>query len=123
MPKRHQEHYEIAKRFGVGRAFTRLEFNQRAAWYLDGYLTGASTEPAQYRFVVVGKDEPHIVSEFEIRPRSLEWGRRLYRPALELFPPCMKSGIWPGYVEKPTAVELPAHAEYALADLEADGAL
>jgi hypothetical protein len=113
MAKRHQENYEIAKRFGVGRAFTRLEFNQRAAWYLDGYLTGASTEPAQYRFVVVGKDEPHIVSEFEIGPRSLEWGRRLCRRALELFPPCMK----------PTAVELPAHAEYALADLEAEGAL
>ena len=50
-----------------------------------------------------------FISEFEIGLRSLEWGRQLYRRALELFPPCMK----------PTAVELPAHAEYALADLEA----
>ena len=85
MPKRHQEHYEIAKRFGVGRAFTRLEFNQRAAWYLDGYLTGASTEPAQYRFVVVGKDEPHIVSEFEIGPRSLE-GQAALSPRARIVP-------------------------------------
>jgi hypothetical protein len=28
MNRRHQEHYEIAKRFGLGRVFTRLEFNQ-----------------------------------------------------------------------------------------------
>jgi len=26
-PHQHREHYEIAKRFGVGRTFTRLEFN------------------------------------------------------------------------------------------------
>ena len=54
-----------------------------------------------------------FISEFEIGLRSLEWGRRLYRRALELFPPCMK----------PTAVELPAHAEYALVDLEAERAM
>ena len=25
--RRHQEHYEIAKKFGVGRVFTRMDFN------------------------------------------------------------------------------------------------
>jgi hypothetical protein len=65
----------------------------------------------------------HCHAGWFVATGSLEWGRRLYRRAFELFPPCMKSGIWPGYVEKPTAVELPAHAEYALADLEAEGAL
>jgi hypothetical protein len=29
MTKRNHEHYEIAKRFGAGRAFTRLEFKRR----------------------------------------------------------------------------------------------
>jgi hypothetical protein len=28
MSKRHREHYEIAKRFGAGRPFSRLEFNR-----------------------------------------------------------------------------------------------
>jgi len=46
MPKRHQEHYEIAKRFGVGRAFTRLEFNHH---YRQEYRIRISPpNPADY---------------------------------------------------------------------------
>ena len=106
------------------RAMLRDGHHLRAAWYLDGYAHSVATDDkVSYRYVVVSKDEPHIVSEFEVGPRSLEWGRRLYRKAIEMFPKYMKSGVWPGYVETATPVELPAHAEYALADMEAEGAL
>ena len=104
------------------RAMLRDGHHLRAAWYLDGYAHSVATDDkVSYRYVVVGKDEPHIVSAFEIGPRSLEWGRRLYRRALGLFRECETTGIWPGYYTG--TIELPAHAEYALADLEAEGEL
>ena len=105
------------------RAMVRDGHHLRAAWYIDGYLQGVSTEPAAYRYVVVGKDEPHIVSEFEVGERSLAWGRALYRRALQTFKTCMNSGIWSGYVEKPTPIELPPYIEYQLADMKAEGTL
>jgi len=105
------------------RAMVRDGHHLRAAWYLDGYMAGVSTEPARYRYVVVSKDEPHIVSEFEVDERATEWGRRLYRRALATFRQCMKSGIWPGYVEKVAAVGLPSWSEYQLADMEISGLL
>lgn len=117
------------------RAMLRDGHHLRAAWYLDGYLHSVATDDkVSYRYVVVSKDEPHIVSEFEVGERSLEWGRRLYRRALKLFAECEKYESWPRYDRKfsfgvPSLrdhvmnVELPAHAEYALADMEAGGEL
>ena len=104
------------------RAMLRDGHHLRAAWYLDGYAHSVATDDkVSYRYVVVGKDEPHIVSEFAIGPRSLEWGRRLYRRAMGLFRQCQATGGWPGYRGGP--LELPPHAEYALADMEAEGTL
>jgi hypothetical protein len=114
------------------RAMIRDGHHLRAAWYVDGYrqaMSNASVSVesrAAYRYVVVGKDEPHIVTQFELDARSLEWGRRLYRRALSEFRRAQETGVWSGYGregENKITMSLPAFAEHQLADLEAEGEL
>jgi hypothetical protein len=98
----------------------------RAAYYLDGWAQQPSEPPFafDYLFVVVAKEPPHLVSVFRIDPRSLEWGRRLYRSALAQFKVAYEADRWPGYMREPVAtIGLPTFAEHHLADLEAQGEL
>jgi hypothetical protein len=67
VPKRHQEHYEIAKILGVGHVFTRMEFNQL---YHQKYPSRKSPpNPSDY---CVNR-HPRTAKDF---PKFLRWLRR-----------------------------------------------
>jgi hypothetical protein len=68
----------------------------RAAWYLDGWNT-VYRDAGDYRFVVIGKAEPHLISVYQLDDSALQRGRTLYRHALKLFRQCQDAGVWPGY--------------------------
>jgi hypothetical protein len=68
----------------------------RAAWYLDGWDKFYGDVDC-YRFVVIGKAEPHLISVYQLDDSALQRGRTLYRHALSLFRQCQDAGVWPGY--------------------------
>lgn len=97
------------------RAVLRDGHHLRAVWYIDGYAAGWATSQIDHRpdylFVVVAKEEPHLVSIFRLDEGAIERGRTLYRRALHLFRQCQETGIWPTYTgaagEKITTINLP----------------
>jgi hypothetical protein len=128
------------------RAMDRDGHHLRAAWYLDGWneafleaMIGPARPVEEYLFVVVGKTEPHLVSIFTtkepdegsdwfwIDPHAVEQGRRLYQKALSDIRRARELGRWAGYSGRGSTsrkiVSLPAHAEYRIADMEAEGEL
>lgn len=92
----------------------------RSPWYADGWqhVTG---KRAGYRYIVVSREEPHLVTVAELDERAIEWGRMTIRRALELFRRCRKQDRWPPYCEEPVSLSLPGWAEYQLADREQEG--
>jgi PDDEXK-like domain of unknown function (DUF3799) len=132
------------------RAIVDYGHHLRAAWYVSGWNAGGDlSELAKlademdsvvgpdtvnrycdfmdYRFVVVAKRAPHLVSIFRIEEQALEWGRRLVRKALREFRQYMETGVWPGYCpalgDKTILVGLPPFAEYQLGEMEDEGKL
>ena len=102
--------------------------HMRAAWYLDGWAE-ALAQPQEtqiggafdYKFIIVDKRPPHLVSVKQLDARAIEWGRRLYRLALTQFRRGQETGVWSGYNRedrKANIVSLPVSAEYRYADME-----
>jgi hypothetical protein len=97
------------KAFGEG-------WHIRAAWYREAVTAVCGVVPERYIFVVVEKDEPHLIQAFELDERAEEWGRQLIRAGLRRFEECFTTQCWPGYGESIMKIGLPAWAEYQLAD-------
>lgn len=102
------------------RAMVRDGHHIRAAWYKDGALA-CGLGRVSYKFVVVGKAPPHLVSMFEIDDRAEEWGRMCYRRAVTEYAEGKARGQFRGYTDGVRRIGLPNWAEYRLADEEADG--
>jgi hypothetical protein len=110
------------------RAIARDGHHLRAAWYKDGLREQWMTrERVRYIFVVVAKEPPHLVAMYELDERAEEWGRRLYRRALDEIRTGLETGRWRGYSaeggEQINTISLPSWSEYALADMEMEGKL
>ena len=105
--------------------FRRQAFNAghflRAPWYQDGFEAAAGKPIAEYWFIVVARDEPHLVTTCRLDDRAIEYGRMTIRRALALFRACMKRGAWPSYCPEPVTIGLPDWCEYRLADQEQAG--
>jgi hypothetical protein len=104
--------------------FQRQAFNAghflRAAWYQAGWREAAGKK-ADYWFVVVSREPPHLVTIARLDDRALAWGEMMMRRALDLFRKCREAGIWPPYCTEPATLGLPPWAEYQLADREQAG--
>lgn len=50
----------------------------QAAFYLDGSAAIENAEMNKFFFVVVEKEEPYLVSMFEVEPAAIEYGRKVY---------------------------------------------
>lgn len=104
--------------------FQRQAFNAghflRAVWYQRGWQAVAG-ENADYWFVVVSRNAPHLVTIARLDDRALAWGEMMVRRALRLFRECNEAGTWPPYCTEPTTLALPTWAEFQLAEREQAG--
>lgn len=104
--------------------FQRQAFNSghflRSPWYTDGWeaVTG---NRAEYFYIIVAREEPHLVTIARLDERATSWGRLMIRRAMTLFDLCRKRNRWPGYFDEPTTLSLPGWSEYRLADQEQEG--
>lgn len=104
--------------------FQRQAFNAghflRTPFYTDGWRL-VSGKSADYWYIVVSREEPHLVTVCKLDERAVEWGRLMIRRAIELFKRCRERNEWPAYCTEPTILSLPSWAEYRLADDEQEG--
>jgi len=76
----------------------RMCYHAQLAWYLDGYAaTGGKAKDAF--IVAVEQRRPHVVTVFELTPRALEVGRKIYSLWFEQLRVCEESDSWPGYAQ------------------------
>jgi hypothetical protein len=95
------------------RKFWQFGYFMQAAHYLDLVTAiGLSDAPA-FRFVVVEKEPPHIVTVIQYDDEAIAEGRRLMRMAIATYVQCRDSGIWPGYADDTVvSISLPRWAAY-----------
>lgn len=108
----------------VSRALERDGWFVRAPWYLGGIKAVTGTMPDKYLFVVVEKDDPHMVEVFELEERAIVQGEQIVMRALNLFADCMETGVWPTYSGNQGGiikVGRPTWAEYQHADRDEAG--
>ena len=98
-----------------GSTAANLGYHQSAAHYVDGVkeLTG---EELPFRFVLVEKTAPYLVSVVDLDDEAVDIGRALNDRAKRIYRECTEANTWPGY---PTTdpISLPLWAIYKSEDL------
>lgn len=64
-----------------------------------------------FLFIAFEKEDPFGVKVYEMSEDDLEYGRRLYRPALNGYAECLKTGEFPGYDDSIEVLTRPAWAK------------
>lgn len=110
---------------GFQRSMVRYGHHLRAAFYLDGWERQEEEPFADYVFVCVRSEPPHLVAVYQLEAQAIEWGRKLYRNALTQFERAQTGLIpwWSYNREGIMPIDLPTWAGYRLADREAAGEL
>jgi hypothetical protein len=98
-----------------GRTAYNFGYHQSAAHYIDG-VKQATGEELPFKFVLVEKTEPYLVSVVELDWEAIELGRALNDRAKRIYQECAETGNWPGYPPS-DPIELPAFAVYQTEDL------
>lgn len=98
-----------------GKTAHNFGYHQSAAHYIDG-VKAATGEELPFKFVLVEKTAPYLVSVVELDWEAIDIGRGLNDRAKRIYRECVESGNWPGY---PTAepIALPNYAVYAAEEL------
>jgi hypothetical protein len=84
-------------------------YHMQAAWYCDAVRAlDLHADPA-FVFVVQEKEPPYIVTVIQLTEAATDLGSRQNAKAIDRYIECTTSGIWPGYVEGVTHIELPGY--------------
>jgi hypothetical protein len=90
-------------------------YHQSAAHYIDG-VQKATGEELPFRFVLVEKTAPYLVSVVELDIEAISIGRALNERAKRIYRECAETSTWPGYPSS-ELVSLPMWAIYQAEDL------
>lgn len=84
-------------------------------------LSAVRDRPFAEAFVIVEKSPPYPCVVCTLSAELIEFGRLIYRKALQRYADCIASGAWPGYSDKVIEVDMPPWAKYRLEEREAAG--
>lgn len=94
---------------GFRKACGNFYYDMQAGMYLDGANHGLNTGDFEsFVFICVENKPPYATACYEATPEMVMTGRELYMAGMEKFKECTASGIWPGYSNKISPVDLPA---------------
>jgi hypothetical protein len=98
-----------------GKTAHNFGYHQSAAHYIDG-VKAATGEELPFRFVLVEKTAPYLVSVVELDIEAVNIGRQLNDRAKRIYRECVETNTWPGY---PNAdlISLPMWAIYQAEEL------
>ena len=86
---------------GLAKAFWSYGYYLPEHWYRRGYRAVHGVE-ADFWFVAVRKDPPHLVRSVQIDEAMRSEGQARADQALNIWRACLEAGEWPGY--EPTAL-------------------
>jgi len=98
-----------------GKTAHSFGYHQSAAHYIDG-VKAATGEEMPFRFVLVEKSAPYLVSVVELDFEAIDYGRQLNDRAKRIYRECVESGNWPGYPAT-EPISLPNYAVYEMDEL------
>lgn len=98
-----------------GKVAHNFGYHQSAGHYIDGVKV-ATGEELPFRFVLVEKTFPHLVSVVELDFEAVNIGQALNDRAKRIYRECVDSGNWPGYPAT-EPLSLPQWAVYQAEDL------
>jgi len=81
-------------------------YHIQAAFYVDGVMAHTRCN-APFIIAVVENEPPHAVAIYEMGMDSIEIGRKEYRRLMALYDECCKSGVWPGYPNELSIIDIP----------------
>lgn len=84
---------------------------QQHAWYLD-LFRDLDIDLRSFVFVAQMSEPPYLVSVTELVADAVDRGRDLNDRALEMFRDCTESGIWPGFTQGITPIDIPRWAYF-----------
>lgn len=107
-----------ADRASIAKAVANFRYFMQAPFYVDGVRAlGYDDDPA-FLFVFVETEPPYLVTVAQLDDDAMDAGRTLNRQAIERYRDCMESGMWPGYSDFPTDIELISLPPWTLRQLE-----
>lgn len=87
-------------------------YHMKAAWYLAGVK--ACGLPANgFAWLAIEKEAPYAIGLYMASDEMLQLGSERMNELLAQFAQCQSSGVWPGYVEEFSTLELPDWAKAA----------
>lgn len=94
---------------GFSRAIANYDYHTRAAHYLAG-LDALAPGARRFMWIACEKEVPYLVRVFEPTAETLERGRARWSTLLDTYAECESTGVWPGYPDVVTPIELPRWA-------------
>lgn len=92
------------------RQVSRMRYHVQDAFYSEGFARASGLEVVAFIFVVVEDKYPHAAATYRLGDDSRFEGMDQCRQLLDVYAECQKTGIWPGYSQKTTIVDMPAYA-------------
>lgn len=102
------------------RSIETFDYGLQAAFYLDGMET-LSPHYRQWIWVAIEKHPPFACALYTPDDEVLEAGRGRYRTAIAAHLEGVRTGIWPGYPQRPLLIGRPAWARKASEQLAEAG--
>lgn len=95
---------------GFSRAIWNYRYHLQAAWYADGYERTTGTKVYGFVFAAVESAWPHQAAAYMLPDEAIDAARRENRRLLNLYAECKKTGVWPGYAQTISLIQLPRWA-------------
>jgi hypothetical protein len=97
---------EDASPVGFARSVKKYRYDVQAAFYSDGYEQSTGKTCNGFMFIAVEKAPPYLVAVYFVGSEDLNNARQRYRENLLAYKQCKQTGIWNGYSEIVTKVNL-----------------
>jgi hypothetical protein len=101
---------------GWPREIANFQYHVQAAFYLDG-LNAVSADERHWLWWCVENTSPFLSAVYQADPMVIEEGRRVYRAYLRAWLTCQETGVWAGYPEGLSIVDIPHWAYTSDEDL------
>ncbi len=89
------------------REAVRRAYHAQLAWYRQGAWLARQKAPGACYIIAAETSSPYPVTVFEVVPRALEQGMRLWRLWWEQLRVCEETDIWPAYTEAVVELDVP----------------
>jgi hypothetical protein len=78
-----------------GKSVANYRYHVQQSFYTDVFEWATGKQLQSFDFAVIEKEAPNASRLFRLDTPAQDYGRKLYREALNTYAECMKSGDWP----------------------------